>query len=104
MYGDNNWLDQLNEMINEHLKEQQAQKKQLDSFANDSNSELNAAPTNPEAKQRQLLQAKNCMEAGTYKSVEEASLAAGYSNPDDFIDQFKKAFGKIPHEILQKPH
>jgi methylphosphotriester-DNA--protein-cysteine methyltransferase len=100
MYGNNEWLDRLNEMINEHLKKSPANKQQQDSSV-DKDNHLDPDCKNLSKDQyKLLLKTKRYMELGKYQRVEEASLAAGYHDVGDFTSQFEEVFGETPQVII----
>lgn len=104
IYGNDKWLDRLNEMISEHLKQHQLGNEELDSPTEQNESQLDqrlhACSGLPKDQYGRLQQAKQYLEVGTYKTVEEVSAVVGYTSTNYFICQFEKAFGKAPQSII----
>lgn len=49
-----------------------------------------------------LQKAKNLLESGQIRSVNDSAAFIGYSNVGYFITQFEKEFGKRPFQLLQE--
>ena len=49
-----------------------------------------------------LKQTMQMMKDGKFRTVKEASHAAGYSNVSYFIQRFEKEYGKKPFEVLKE--
>ena len=49
-----------------------------------------------------LNRAKELLEKKIYLTVAEAALAVGFTNPPYFTRLFRKAFNRVPHEILNE--
>lgn len=103
------WLDRFHEIININPKDPKISNLEIAEKLRISERDLfrkvkRMTGMSPKKYMRQyrLNQTLKLMIDGRFRTVKEASHAAGYSNVSYFIQQFEKEYGKKPFEILKE--
>jgi AraC-like DNA-binding protein len=109
MNNGNKWLERVDNIINEHLHQNNFNNGQLAAAIHISERHLfrkvkavTGLPPHKYVRQYRLRQAKHYLETGTYKTVKDTSAAVGYINISYFISQFEKEYGRKPLAVLQE--
>ncbi len=103
------WLDQLNELIIDHLSDITLSnawlaKQLLLSERSFYRHILDRTGLNPNMYIRifRLLKAQELIESGTFNTVKEVSLAVGFRKTPYFSKLYKAEFGDYPIDLLKK--
>ena len=109
MISSEGWLHRLEKIVNEHLSESSINNGMLASEINISErhfsrkvKKLTGMSPRKYIRQKRMNRAKELLEAGTHTTVKEVATMVGYANIGYFINQFEKAFGKRPLEVLRE--
>ena len=109
MISSEGWLNRLEKIVNEHLSEGNISNGMLASEINISErhfsrkvKKITGMSPRKYIRQQRMYRAKELLESGAHTTVKDVATMVGYVNTGYFINQFERAFGKRPLEVLRE--